>query len=1563
MAVVSCQVAELTAPVEESAPVAEQVLFYVGMEEEVDTKTSSTVEGDILWSAGDKMNIFYGLNNNNKDFIELRGGEGTKNGKFYGPYIVVGENQLKDLHQTVIVYPFDENTTCVANESKTEYTVSLTIPSVQNYAKDSFGNGAYPMVGVTETPKELVVETKNVASVINFRIKGTASISKIVLSSDEAALAGPTTVVTSYGNVPVATVDDATGSKSIELVCDGVQLNSETATNFNIVLAPYTGVVKVTIYDTNGGYTVRTLPERVYKRGGRVNFNHTFAAEHSIIDDLKKAFKNGGEYTLPVDVTVTEQLLISGANKKLNLDLNGNTLTCNTNLTGTSGSIHTTGAELNISNGTIVNKAGYFFVTNGYNDNLHLELTDVDVKGSATAVFYFADGTDIVLNNVNVNVSGKGFYSFSKQHNGTILINGGTYKTSGKVFDFTSNLPVTFVGNCLFTDKSYAGVDWVESGDAAYPWKPVGHKVLVGTKGYYSLSDAVAAVEDGQTITLASDEVFTETNRTHNSGSWYDGLYYVGDKSFTIDLGGFTIRQDGAVNDYLLNFKNNGSKPNVITLKNGTLDAGKTAFCALATSSSNTQKMTINLENINLINNISNGAVIKFRGGCELNVNAGTVITGMDSYTGIEAVGNNTVVNIYEGAEIYQNGTSSYLGAIVGASYNSTLNIYGGKGKSAKCGIIVMSTGATINVSGGEWIANGDGTVAGDNQAVLVSQNNRNESGWACKSILNVTGGTFKGGYNCYGMGSGVEADDAQINISGGIFNAKPAESYLEDGYSAVENEENGTWVISKMPAVTINGVQYYSFEEALENAPSGATLALYRDIKVTEPIVVESGKTITLDLNGKTINAPESSALQANTGSKLIVKNGNVNALEAVVRAVGGEVVIESGTYVQTGFYPATYRYAIDCRTDDNANVGKVTVNGGEFASNNGLINAGGEITINGGKFTNNVKVAATRHMMYVNGSAIVNINGGEFYGVANSAAGGCFICMASSSADVKITGGKFTSLWSTGSANNIVEFSAPGGKLDVTGGLFNTNKGITGFVKENTDAATNADYPYVGKPVSADVNGTKYETLNEALAAAAETASKENPVEVAVRAGEYTFPSSNLKEGVILKCEEGTVFEGGSNLNIKGATVEGATFSNEEGAIINSGQVNGTFKNCRFEGDNAFRYGYVGSTCVFEDCYFKENGSEWVFHFDGAGTGVTDAEIICRRCTFDGKRVAIPGAIKGLVMEDCKFINGSYFNTYCNSTITGTSFETSVRPLGNHITFNNCTYYGSALKFSDLKLYSGYDCKVTVDDVDYAVVSNHEKFEKYVNEAERDINVHLMSTLTGKDLTLKQKADVDVYINGNGKYFSGRTLYIHGNARANGAETLTIDNLKFSAFATKDLISSNTTESEERYAHNITIKNCTFEGDDNVDVVGLRLRQAYNVKIENCTTKKLHSLGQITAVNGLTIDKVTIDGPRGFNFLTSADKVIIKNTKINATKADGYAIRVDAGNDNTMTVENCEITAYEPLVFRKSAAAFKFNLAGENTINATGDYQIVVADGVAPTMTGVDGLTIKLP
>ena len=702
---------------------------------------------------------------------------------------------------------------------------------------------------------------------------------------------------------------------------------------------------------------------------------------------------------------------------------------------------------------------GIDVLTNGGNGDVKCTINGGTVKSTYRAVRQFLNSDSkmntLVVNGGVIEGTNKSIWmqdASKKANKGTLTVNGGElngdvylYVTAGSTsWPVEVSIAESAVKDEVLTGNVPIGYSVVkENGVWVVKFTPV---AKIGEKGYATLAKAVDAVEDGGTITLVADEVFTENNY-YDNGGWKDGLGYSGDKSFTIDLNNYTISQNGALNDYLIWVKNDGAKANTITLKNGTLDAGTTAYCAFATSSSNKQKITINLENVNLVGNNSNGAVAKIRGGAELNVKSGTVITGKNNYVGIEAVGNNTVVNIYEGAEIYQNGTSSYVGAIVGASYNATMNINGGYGKSAKCGIIVMTTGATINVSGGEWIANNDGTVAADNNAVLVSQNNRYESGWACKSILNVTGGTFKGGYNCYGMGPGVEPDDAQINIKGGNFNADPA-NYVVTGYESVE--ENGAYTVGKPKALA-------DFEAAIAE---GGNVTLSADITLLKSVVIENGKKVVLDLNGKTVTAPLFSAFEVKNGAELTIKNGKVVAYESTVRAIGGKATIESGEYTSTGTAvdsPATYRYSLDCREG-----GELIINGGTFKSNNGMINVGSTVTINGGKFENVVEKTMTRHFAYV--SALLTINDGEFYGKANGSAGGCFFCGAAAGCDIQVNGGKFTSLWTSGSVNRIFEVYY-GGTINVTGGLFNTNGGITNFVVANTDEATKGAYPYVAK------------------------------------------------------------------------------------------------------------------------------------------------------------------------------------------------------------------------------------------------------------------------------------------------------------------------------------------------------------------------------------------------------------------------------------------------------------------------------------------------------------------
>ena len=433
------------------------------------------------------------------------------------------------------------------------------------------------------------------------------------------------------------------------------------------------------------------------------------------------------------------------------------------------------------------------------------------------------------------------------------------------------------------TDVAFAGLNNTEE-----------KNYVAQAGGYFfeTLFDAIKAVEDGSTITLVADETFSETNRVNSSGSWYEGVYYVGDKSFTIDLGGFTISQDdsNAVNDYLLNFKNDGEKENVINLTNGTIEA-KAAYCTIATSTTSTKKITINLENINLVGDNSNGAVIKIRGGAELNVKAGTTITGKDNYVGIECYG--ATVNVYDGSEFYMNGTTSYCGSLIGVSGNGLVNVYGGYGKGAKGGFIAMTSGGTINVSGGEWIANTDGTAAGDNAAVLIAQ-----SQGGAKSIVNVAGGTFKGGYCCYGDAVG----DAQINIKGGNFNADPS-AYLHFCSYADKNNDN-TWTVEQV------------LKEVGENSYEISSLA---GLKVLRDAVNEGrtfeGCTITLnaeiDLNNEEWT-PIGSVSQKHgfmgnfDGNGYAVKNLNIAniALDADGYAYAGLFGVTEGTDVNNENY-----------------------------------------------------------------------------------------------------------------------------------------------------------------------------------------------------------------------------------------------------------------------------------------------------------------------------------------------------------------------------------------------------------------------------------------------------------------------------------------------------------------------------------------------------------------------------------------------------------------------------------------------------------------------------------
>lgn len=572
-----------------------------------------------------------------------------------------------------------------------------------------------------------------------------------------------------------------------------------------------------------------------------------------------------------------------------------------------------------------------------------------------------------VLNNLSSSVTGIALghseIVYNSSTNTVVIDSVEIVDQNGQVVDLTDNttpITVTFavpfadgtVIDVYHDDELVAAAVIVENGKVTYEalhfcTVKLQNSSTLGASTAAELAEAVNNIEDGGSIILTNDIVFGENYRVNNNG-WFDGLSYDGDKSFTIDLNGKTITNDSAINDYVIFLKNSGAKANSITFKNGTIIATSSAYSTIATSTSSTQKITVNLDNVDLIGNNSNGSVIKARAGAELNVMAGTTITGTDNYVCIETV--NATTNVYDGAELYQNGTTSYCGSLIGVSNNGTTNVYGGYGKSAKGCFIAMTSGGTINVYGGEWTANGDGTYANGNDSVLIAQSDKRAA-----SIINVYGGSFFGGYNCYGNVAG----DAQINIFEGEFNSNPA-SYVAGG--STSHEIGGKYTV--FPAGTSVVTTAEELKAAINGAADVNVIYLAADIEVSEVLLI--GKSLTIEGNGHKVTSSANRIFRITTSDVDVVFN-DVNMVSVAVRVSTNDIRGISVDSPLTNIKLTLNDCSVDFK-DESAHDWSYAINvvGGT--------DTGHVITVNGGTYeaANAININGAGHTILVNNAVL---------------------------------------------------------------------------------------------------------------------------------------------------------------------------------------------------------------------------------------------------------------------------------------------------------------------------------------------------------------------------------------------------------------------------------------------------------------------------------------------------------------------------------------------------------------------------------------------------------------
>ena len=460
---------------------------------------------------------------------------------------------------------------------------------------------------------------------------------------------------------------------------------------------------------------------------------------------------------------------------------------------------------------------------------------------------------------------------------------------------------------------------------------------------------------------------------------------------------------------------------------------------------------------------INTGVTVENAGGYSSMIRNGGDATADCDLTimgGNFAGGINTVKNDSFGVLTINGGNFSNTAQYVIMNWNKA-EITAGTFQTLDTASAVLFTSAyddNVNTSGKLSISGGEFKHASDTQEMIVDRYDASNSGTAA-----VTGGRF----------------DADIS------------KYIPSDY--VQSADGTVEKLGETNAVAKVGDTYYKTLTDAVKAADNATVTLLKD--VTEDVTIPAGKTITLDLNGKTLtNVKDHTIL--NNGNLTIAGTGKVDNISHAKGALynKGTVVVNGGTFDrskengknkgesgQNSWYTiknvgtmTINDGAIVQTAGNNASLGKFSslvsngyFNAGDYTNNKGLdqpiltIDGGmfrgglntiknddrAKLTINGGTFSNYYQAVVQNHN-------IAEITGGTFTAAsdANAETYGIYNCGCGAEIDLgtlTVSGGTFT-----GATYAVAEVSSQNAAVNISGGQFAGTKAA--IVKSSTSNAT---------------------------------------------------------------------------------------------------------------------------------------------------------------------------------------------------------------------------------------------------------------------------------------------------------------------------------------------------------------------------------------------------------------------------------------------------------------------------------------------------------------------------
>ena len=599
----------------------------------------------------------------------------------------------------------------------------------------------------------------------------------------------------------------------------------------------------------------------------------------------------------------------------------------------------------------------------------------------------------------------------------------------------------------------------------------------VGNVEYATLAEAVNAVQDGETVTLLADVTELETISI-TGGKKVD--LNLNEKNITFKADNYFFVDNGALNVT--------GKGNITSSHGNDDEIWLPTIYAYGTNADTANYSVVTVgKDVVIDNRGSYGLAIGAKDykayGAKVIVEGTVTSTYGFTVTGNAKAteGNIPEITVTESGKIVSTDGSAIYAAGYGI-YNIAGTLSGTEfGIEIRAGKLNVEDTAKISATGNfsDPVPNGNGsTVTG--AAIAVSQHTTN-----LPIDVNIKGGeiseTGTNGHALYEIDTVKNeqaenvAKDVSITVSGGSFNGN---------------------VYSTNNKLSISGGAFTDLANAVKYAADNATIKLADDVNAN--VAIPAGKTITLDLNGKTLSGGKNNAKAAllnngtvtikdssatKTGTIKREDNANLTGTTYYVIKNLGTMTIEQANvnnnsgYKKTnsaGFMEGSSLICNGDREDDKETT--LTINDGVFEQQNFLAvknDAMGILNVNGGKFT-------SKH------SAIQNwyeadIKGGEINGQLWTDA---FTWNPDgvSAGETKISGTtKFTGeivMDITGSVKPTLEISGgemnvtnwritsaaanAGAKPVITGGLFSSDPSAYVADDHYVDGSNNSDYPY---------------------------------------------------------------------------------------------------------------------------------------------------------------------------------------------------------------------------------------------------------------------------------------------------------------------------------------------------------------------------------------------------------------------------------------------------------------------------------------------------------------------